>query len=129
MINWLIFYIGTIPIKYFRVNNCDASQFNQLKENINILIEKLIPDGKESNNLFTGKYLIDSLQFTDTWQGCLTYLNSLIGIKTVVCIKLFIGSFIMKLIFGFRIKISKPRLVLGQAMKNFIKIIVVVIMS
>ena len=47
-------------------------------------MDELIPNGRESTNLFTGKYLIDSLQYTDIWQGCVNYLDKIIGVKTVV---------------------------------------------
>ena len=76
--------LGNSQLSRKILNKCDPPQFNQLKDNINTLVDGLIPNGKESNNLFTGKYLIDALQFTDVWQGCSNYLDTLIGVKSVV---------------------------------------------
>ena len=84
----LTLWIGTISLREITYNQCETEEFNQLKDNIDNLIDGLVPNGKESNNLFTGKYLIDSLQYTDVWQGCTNYLNSLIGVKSVVSIKI-----------------------------------------
>ena len=83
------FQIGSSGLSPVVFSKCDASEYKSFRDKLNNLIEGLVPNGKESNNLFNGKYLIESLQYSDVWQGCINNLNTLIGVKSVVSIFFF----------------------------------------